>query len=65
MNATQVATLCHLPKNESRFMCHSFHQKITTQNLKLAVLRSLLYQEHVVFHCFDLLHNFLANLLVR
>jgi hypothetical protein len=65
MNATQVATLCHLPENEPRFVCSNFHQKITTQNLKLADLRSLLRQEHVVFHCLDWLDNFLANFLIR
>ena len=65
MNATQVATLCHLPKNEPRFVVQRFHRVITTQNLKLADLRSLLRQEHVVFHCLDGLDNFLANFLIR
>jgi len=61
MNAAQVATLCHLPKNESRFVCCSFHEKITTQILELPVLRSLFRQEHVAFHCLGLLRHFLAN----
>ena len=50
MDATQVAALCHLPKDESRLVLVRFHQRALTQNLFGAASRSLFSSQQELGH---------------